>query len=220
MMKPVIGIVSSINKSDNITVNDACVLAIEKSGGEPIALVTKQDDIIGNNILNMCDGFLFQGGYKMEDYQLKILEYAYKNKKPILGICLGIQLIATFFEGFGCLSRVADIDIKVDINHNPHESIENKSFLAHKIYIDSNSFMYSLFGPEMMVNSRHIKAVTKVNKPFIVSAKAEDGIIEAIEYIDKENYIVGMQFHPEDIPELKPIFDDFVQRINLNKKSM
>ena len=31
--------------------------------------------------------------------------------------------------------------------------------------------MYSLFGPEMMVNSRHIKAVTKVNKPFIVSAK-------------------------------------------------
>ena len=60
MMKPIIGIVSSINKSDNITVNDACVLAIEKSGGEPIALVTKQDDIIGNNILNMCDGFYFK----------------------------------------------------------------------------------------------------------------------------------------------------------------
>ncbi len=218
-MKPVIGIVSSLNKSYNITVNDACVLAIEKSGGEPIVLVTKKDDVIGDNILNICDGFLFQGGYKMEDYQLKILEYANKNKKPILGICLGHQLIATYFEGFGCISRISDIDCERDINHNPSESIEDKSFLAHKIYIDKNSYMYNMFGPEINVNSRHIKAVTKVNKPFIISAKAEDGIIEAIEYIDQDNYIVGMQFHPEDIAELKPVFDNFIERIKQNKKS-
>lgn len=217
-MKPIIGIISGVNKSNNLNFNNSYHSIIEKTGGKPINLTFKDDEYISEEILNECDGFLFQGGYKMDDFQLRILAYAYKNKKPILGICLGHQLIATYFSGFGSVNRISDLNNKINIDHYPKLAYKNKSFLAHKIIIAKESYMYPIFGPELMVNSRHIKVVTKVPKPFIISAKSPDGFIEGIEYINQNNYIVGVQFHPEDIDDLKPIFDSFIKRANLAKK--
>ena len=47
-----------------------------------------------------CDGFIIQGGKNIEDWFYDVIEYAIKDNKPILGICLGCQVLGTYRNGF------------------------------------------------------------------------------------------------------------------------
>jgi len=218
-MKPIIGIVSNISINDEIKVNSNNVMAIELAGGEPIALITEAEDIIGNSILDMCDGFLFQGGAYSSDFHYKIFEYAQKKNKPVLAICLGFQAMARYFFGAGSVELIGNLNLDSTIRHNL--SIDEE-IVMHNIIINKESYMYKIFGEMVKVNSRHDKTVVHVEQPFKISAKTEDGIIEGIEYIDDENYFVGVQFHPEDLEEMFPIFRRFIQIAELrsNKKNI
>lgn len=216
-MKPIIGIVSNVGKNDQIRVNSNNVKAIELAGGEPIALITEAEDIIGDNILDMCDGFLFQGGAYSSDFHYKIFEYAHKKNKPVLAICLGFQAMARYFFGAGSVDFISNLNLNSDIRHN---LLIGEEEVLHNIIINKDSSLYNIFGEMIKVNSRHDKTVVHVCEPFKITAQSEDGIIEAIEYIDDKNYFVGVQFHPEDIEEMNIIFKRFVQIAELksNKK--
>ncbi len=218
-MKPIIGIVSNISINDEIKVNSNNVMAIELAGGEPIALITEAEDAIGNSILDMCDGFLFQGGSYSSDFHYKIFEYAKKKNKPVLAICLGFQAMARYFFGAGSVDLISNLNLDSNIRHNLQVDEE---IVMHDIVINKDSYMYKIFGEMIKVNSRHDKTVVHVEQPFKISAKTEDGIIEGIEFIDDENYFVGVQFHPEDLEEMFPIFRRFIQIADLrsNKKNI
>ena len=204
-MRPIIGIVSSSKFSNDIIYSDN-VKVIEKALGEPIGLVTNIDDYVSDVILKECDGFLFQGGSELENFQLNILNYAYSNNIPVIGICLGFELIATRFFGFGSVVKIEDYLPNTKINHH---LIDSQS--AHSITTTNDSWLQSVIGNNALVNSRHIKTVTKVELPFIVSAYSEDSLIEAVEYIDDNHFIIGLQFHPENIESMQIIFDKFVK---------
>lgn len=218
-MKPIIGIVSNISINDEIKVNSNNVMAIELAGGEPIALITEAEDAIGNSILDMCDGFLFQGGSYSSDFHYKIFEYAKKKNKPVLAICLGFQAMARYFFGAGSVDLISNLNLDSNIRHNLQVDEE---IVMHDIVINKDSYMYKIFGEMIKVNSRHDKTVVHVEQPFKISAKTEDGIIEGIEFIDDENYFVGVQFHPEDLEGMFPIFRRFIQIADLrsNKKNI
>jgi putative glutamine amidotransferase len=218
-MKPIIGIVSNISINDEIKVNSNNVMAIELAGGEPIALITEAEDAIGNSILDMCDGFLFQGGSYSSDFHYKIFEYAKKKNKPVLAICLGFQAMARYFFGAGSVDLISNLNLDSNIRHNLQVDEE---IVMHDIVINKDSYMYKIFGEMIKVNSRHDKTVVHVEQPFKISAKTEDGIIEGIEFIDDENYFVGVQFHPEDLVGMFPIFRRFIQIADLrsNKKNI
>ena len=215
-MKPIIGIVSNITATDKISVSKNNVIAIEKAGGEPMVIVTKYEDEVGKNILEMCDGFLFQGGANSSDFHYNILEYAYKNNKPIMGICLGFQMMARYFFGAGSVDLIDNAFPNTNIDHQ--SSVNNDSQIAHNIIINKDSYMYDIFGSEAFVNSRHQKTVVHVSKPFTISCHSQDGVIEGYEHIDDENYIVGVQFHPEDLEEMDILFKRFVKRASLDSK--
>ena len=219
-MRPIIGIVSSIKNNNDVIYSDN-VLAIEKALGEPIGLITNIDDYVSDVILEECDGFLFQGGVEMENFQLNILRYAYLNNKPVLGICLGMELIANNFFGFGSVNKIDDLNIKSNINHHMYfENYVDKSVLVHSITTTPSSWLNSIIGDQAMVNSRHTKTVVKVEKPFIVSALSDDGIIEGIEYIDESHFVIGVQFHPENIENLQIIFNEFVRKCKEMNKNI
>lgn len=213
-MKPIIGIVSNVTVNNKISVVENAVKAIEISGGEPIALVTNAEEIIGENVLEMCDGFLFQGGSYSSDFHYKIFDYAKRKKKPVLAICLGFQSMSRYFFGPECVTLIDDLKLDKIVRHKLYFEEES---IEHNINISEDSYMYKIFGNSLLVNSRHEKTVTYTEEPFKVSARSEDGIIEGIEYIDDDNYFVGVQFHPEDIEYLKPIFDRFINRVELEK---
>jgi len=213
MKSPIIGIVSNSTKDSKSIIYDNVIRSVELSGGEPIGLISNIDAKVGKEVLGACDGFILQGGREIEDLQLEILEYAYRNNKPVLGICLGFQLIATHFFGIGSVKRIEHLDNNDILQHFTFIEDENdKKECVHKVNFTSGSILHSIFGGSADVNSRHIKTVVNIEEPFIIAANAEDGIIEAVEHSDSSNFIVGVQWHPEDLDHMKPLFDLFIQR--------
>lgn len=99
------------------------------------------------------------------------------KKKPILGICRGIQVLNVFFGG----------DLVQDVpNHN------NSS---HKIKLMPDTFLNKLYGNEITVNSYHHQAIGRLAHGFSALAYSKDGVIEAI--MHNKLPILAVQWHPE-----------------------
>lgn len=195
---PIIGIITRKSKSyekhnTNIIYNDI-VLSIYRNGGIPIGIV------LGENykqLIDMCDGIIFQGGDDFEEYDVAALKYAYDVDKPVLGICLGMQLMGVLFDG-----EMIDI-------HNHKKNLD----YAHSIKVRRNSKLYNILKSDVVkVNSRH-KSVIK-NTKLEVSAISQDGYIEAIEDSGKR-FFIGVQWHPENMSKFDEkennLFKNFIK---------
>lgn len=181
-IKPIIGIISRSGLSDeqhtiNIVYSDI-VKSIIDNGGIPIGL------ILSNNykeLINLCDGIIFQGGDDFEIYDIDSLKYIYEINKPVLGICLGMQLMGTLFGG-----KLVDIN-----NH------KKKLSYAHNVSISRNSILYNIFKTSnIKVNSRHKSVIKDTNLK--ISGISNDGYIEAVEDPNKK-FFIGVQWHPESM---------------------
>lgn len=173
---------------------------------EFIGILNYDNGLINTNILSICDGIIFQGGSDIHPYHFQILEYAIKNNIPVLGICMGHQIIGLYSQNTTDEQEL----IKVE-NHNDKQK-------KHKINILPNTNLYKIFGPELLVNTRHKEAVKKINKPFKISALSEDNVIEGIEYIDDNHFVIGVQFHPEDLENTENLYNYFLKEILKRKK--
>lgn len=178
----IIGIITRSSKSlekhnIDIVYNDI-VKAVKKNCATPIGLILEEDY---KELIDLCDGLIFQGGDNFEEYDFKALKYAYDNDIPVLGICLGMQLMGVLFNG-----NMMDIS-----NHK-----KNNSY-AHSIKIKRDSKLYDIFKEDIIkVNSRH-KSVIK-NTDLDVVAISNDGYIESIEDKNKK-FFIGVQWHPESM---------------------
>ena len=139
----------------------------------------------------MCDGVIFPGGFKLTKYDRFALDYLNEKDIPVLGICLGMQILSSYKEDL-CFTDVE----KSDIIHNQ----ETPTGVSHEVTIDKNSKLYSILKKEkIMVNSFHKKKATP-NKYYKTVAYAPDDVIEAIELQDK-TFSIGVQWHPELMAE-------------------
>lgn len=192
MDRPVIGIIAreyySLSKHKiNIAYKDITI-AIIKSGGIPI--IIPYDEGI-DNYLNICSGFVFQGGDDINNYNLEIINILKEKNIPTLGICLGMQEM--FFQDN--LINVSDHNISG----------------LHEIKIIKDTLLYNIIKEDtMLVNSRHRFAIDNTN--YQVSSISFDNVIESIE-IKEHKFFLGLQWHPENVYEdenSKKIFDYFV----------
>lgn len=146
-----------------------------------------------------------------DGFELNLLETAIDNKMPVLGICRGCQLINVYFRG----SLIFDIEDIRKVNHRKISSDEDRQ---HNIRIIKNSLLYEIIGKEFVtVNSSHHQSADRIGEGLMMSAKSDDGIVEAIEYADKKDkpFFIGVQWHPERFKELsepasKNILDRFI----------
>lgn len=166
-----------------------------------IGILNYNNSYINTEILDLCDGIIFQGGSTIYPYHFQILEYAIKKHIPVLGICMGHQII-----GLYSINSTTEKDL---IKINNHYNINKE----HLIKTEKNSTINKLLGDTYSVNTRHLCAVKKVNKPFKITSISEDNIIESIEYIDNNNFILGVQFHPEDMNNTEKIYNYFLKEI-------
>ena len=179
-----IGIIG--RKNDNkITFNQEIINVIHKYNCIPIGIIVDFDNDPNikfnkiKNIIDLCDGFILQGGSNYYDIDIIITKYLYENNIPTLGICLGMQTMAMTFNG-----TMSEIN-----NHN------RKNKYVHSINIDKNSKLYNIIKKDkIFVNSRHNSYI--VNTDLDVSAT--NNIIEAIEDKNKK-FFIGIQWHPESI---------------------
>ena len=223
-MKPLIGIVSRSTRNDDSSIyyaNSKVVRSIILCGGIPILIVpphnfdyesdkpgnierlnneTKEDL---NRVLDMCDGVLMPGGNKWYEFDEYICKYALDNDIPLLGICMGMQLLAKRLNN----SKIDGLDNTIlnntDINHNrPGEEY------AHNVKIKKDSLLYEILNKEEInVNSRHNYHVPKELK-YLETAYSSDGIIEAVDNKDSK-FTLGVQWHPE----VMCFYDDDAKKI-------
>lgn len=122
-----------------------------------------------------------------------LLQDAYNMRKPILGICYGLQTLNVWRTG----TLIQHIDSKVQ--HDP----EHDAGTAHQVVIEGDSLLAQEIGQGqernlVAVNSSHHQAAKEVGDALRVVARCpEDGVIEALEGTDPGHYVLAVQWHPE-----------------------
>jgi putative glutamine amidotransferase len=120
---------------------------------------------------------------------LALIEEAEERDLPILGICRGHQLLNVYRGG----TIIADID---DPQHIHHGGPGAPFFVTEEITLLPDSRIRSIYGEsELSAWAAHHQAVEALGKGLVVSARAADGGVEAIE--DPKRWLLGVQWHPE-----------------------
>lgn len=201
------------------------VNAVIAAGGVPIILPIIEDKEAVKIQAEHIDGLIVMGGHdvmpvhfneeplscleevlpKRDAYEIELLRIIIGMKKPVFGICRGLQILNVVFGGT-LYQDIALAERSIRLQHNQQARPDVRT---HSIETKKNSIMRKLFGKTDTVNSYHHLAIKETAKNFNVTAWAPDGIIEAIEY-SGDGYIMGVQFHPEMLAAThKPSLDLF-----------
>lgn len=222
--------------NDKYSFHNVYLKRIYEAGAIPIGILPI-DGKINYNSLEICDGFLLCGGTKIEDYSLEIIDYAIKNNKPLLGICLGMQVIGVYsyiekllYENN--ISKTADnirtmfrkikddkVNFLLPIEGHYNIKITRDEYLPnkHKVDVIKDSRLYNIYKKNTLdVLSMHHYIVNKIGDNVLINCM-NSNIIEGLEYKDDNLFIMGIQWHPEIEDENKVLFAAF---INETKKRL
>lgn len=182
-------------------------------------------------IMEMADGLLIPGGddvnpklYGQEardyteppDNQKDTMEYALlkeaiKRKLPILAICRGIQIV-NVYQG-GTLYQDVAKEMNGGAEHDCYAEDKPRSTISHEVAINGGTRLQKILGVDKIgVNSLHHQGISKIGKDLVITATAEDGLVEGVELKDYP-FLVGVQWHPEELtdnPVWRKFFDAFV----------
>lgn len=233
MSKPVIGLTCQLFPEPLLrsSVNQQYVDAVAAAGGAPVLIPIGLDEEAIDRIYGLLDGVLLPGGDDVspkwyghephpqlgdvnetrDELELAVATRALRNGLPILGICRGVQLLAV--AAGGTLWQDVPSEYEAALSHDVRE--HGRDHLCHEIVVESGSRLHRAIGATTAnVNSFHHQAVRDVPPGFWVTARAGDGVIEAIESQDGQ-FAVGVQCHPEGMwrttaPEFARLFEAFV----------
>ena len=229
-MKPIIGVVSRSSKNDERSVfyvYGSVIRSIVECGGIPILIVpphnvdyeekepknierlTEENKQDIEEQIKLCNGILMPGGNKWYEFDEYICKYAIDNNIPLLGICMGMQLLAKKLN-----NSIEGLDNTILNNTNINHSIKDLDYV-HSVKILKDTVLYNIIGKEEInVNSRHNYHVPDELK-FLQSAYSKDNIIEAVEY-KENNFTLGVQWHPETMisydADAKKIIQAFIDK--------
>jgi len=136
----------------------------------------------------------WQGDPVRDRYELALLREFLRQKKPVIGICRGCQLLNVAFGG----TLYQDIATQVPDAHR-HVDADLYDELSHELRLVPGSALDRLYPAErtLRVNSIHHQAIDRLGEGLEVEAYAEDGhIIEAVRW-QGQGYARGVQWHPE-----------------------
>jgi len=208
----------------------AYVEQVAGSGGTPLVIPPTTERKALAPALESLDALLLSGGGDLSSLEfgaepspavryidpprdrteIEAVRFAVRRRMPILAICRGIQVLNVALGG----DLVQDIASEI-ANPIRHWSTDLLPGLTHTIEVEKGSLLASLVGAgRIAVNSTHHQAVGRLGRGLVVTARAPDGVIEAIEARDRSP-ILGIQFHPEEIAgehgRFRSIFDWLVR---------
>ena len=243
MKKPIIAITSSMDLNPNRLNDNRTMVSLDysnsviNSGGIPVILpITDNFEVIKEQV-KYFDGLILSGGGdpdpnlygedclqeigditpERDTFELAILEEFLRTKKPILGICRGLQLMNVFYGG------TLYQDIKYVDTNIQHKQKWLADLPTHDINILENNILFEIFGKKARTNSFHHQMIKDLGRELTSIATANDDVVEAIQ---NKNYpfFYGVQWHPEMMASrgnlgMKKIFDKFIESCkNLEKQ--
>jgi len=129
---------------------------------------------------------------ELDQMELLITKFALPKNLPILAICRGIQVL-NVSQGGSLYQDIAN-QLKGSINHLQRA---DKGVNTHLVSIEPGTRLFHILKrKKIWVNGKHHQAIKGLAPSLIVSAKAEDGVIEAVENPSLK-FVIGVQWHPE-----------------------
>jgi putative glutamine amidotransferase len=189
--------------------------AVEMAGGEPVPIPLDQPAAAVSKLAESCDAVLLPGSRadvqpgkygaqrdpKTADADLPrdlvddlLLRDAYEHRKPVLGICYGLQSLNVYRQG----SLLQHIESAV--NHEAGRKVP----IAHDVVVEPGSRLGRIVSQgneapaRVPVNSSHHQSAEVIGQGLQISARCpQDGIVEAIEGTDPDHFVLAVQWHPE-----------------------
>jgi len=232
-MKPIIGVTASLELGrDDYGIELADTEAILAAGGLPVMLPHLVEEADLDEIAEHIDGLFLAGGYDIDPtlfgeephpnlgviipsrdaFELALAKKVLAMNKPILGVCRGAQILNIAVGG----DMYQDITTQVKGDLLQHQQKAPKFHGSHFVDVTEGSLLNRLTGKtRIKVNSRHHQANRLVPAPFVISGKASDGIVEAVESMH-HHFVLGVQWHPENMARASDsasvqIFSGFVE---------
>jgi CTP synthase len=185
------------------------------------------------NALKYCKGVIIPGGFGVRGIEgmINVASYCRNNKKPLLGICLGMQIICIESARNLLDNQCNSLEFDNTTKHPVIIPIETlrKDWIGgtmklglHKTIIKKNSFISKIYNSNV-INERHrhryevnLKYVTTIeNDGLNITGTSEDKIsIDTIED-NTHPFYIGCQFHPEFLSTLEksaPLFVEFIKK--------
>ena len=221
--------------------------AILQAGGIPVITPVTGDRALLAETLRRVDGVLLTGGDdinpdlyeknlpkkiratieqspdggKRDLLELILIDEIFRQRKPLLAICRGHQLLNIALGG----KLIADIHRQIPGALN-HQQLAKAGEIIHEVPLTVGSLLAKIVGKRVLgVNSSHHQAVLQTAEPLTAVARTRDGIVEAMELkpdaAKRMPFLLSVQFHPERLTERhaehRAIFRRFVEACRKNK---
>ena len=194
--------------------------AVKLAGGEPVRIPLDRTPAEVMKIIAHCDGILLPGSKadvdpakfraprsphtaaadpRRDTVDELLLQDAYNTRKPILGICYGLQSLNVYRSG-SLIQHIPDFlpeDLRTRVDHEAGKSVA----VAHEVEVAMDSKLANILSPATLVlpvNSSHHQSAETIGDGLRVSAHCvDDGIVEALEGTAPDHFVLAVQWHPE-----------------------
>lgn len=204
------------------------VNAIQQAGGLPL-IIPISDPASASSYIQQIDKLILAGGqdvspqlyhevphpklmetnFQRDLFEKALIKEALKQKKPILAVCRGMQLLNVTLGG----SLYQDLSLYSDWSVKHDQFPTAPQFATHEVTILSDTTLANLLPPSYFVNSYHHQAVKELAPILKATALSPDGLIEGVE--STEQKLLGVQWHPELTYHINPLdqqlFTYFIQ---------
>jgi putative glutamine amidotransferase len=204
--------------------------AVLVAGGEPVRIPLDRTPEEVGALIGRCDGVLLPGSNadvdparfqqarlphtaksdpRRDDVDTLLLDDAYARRKPVLGICYGLQSLNVYCKG-SLIQHIPDFlpeATRAKVNHEAGRTVA----IAHSVEVSGDSLLAKIIGNEdrnqksdagssivVPVNSSHHQSADAIGDGLRIVARCpDDGIIEALEGTMRDHFILAVQWHPE-----------------------
>ena len=215
---PLIGVTTSITVGrfpERAYVNSAYLFAVQQAGGVPVVLPPQLSAASLTRLGRGRDGLLLTGGGDLDPalfgeaphptlydvapardtLESLVVRIALERGLPVLAVCRGIQLLNVALGG--TLFQDVGADPGTELRHSQAAPRDQPT---HTVTVKAGSRLAETLGAdEIEVNSMHHQAVKALGEGLIPVAWAPDQIIEGVEMTDPSRFVLGVQWHPEEL---------------------
>lgn len=203
--------------TSRVRLTAAYVTALENAGLVPLIVPPLSSAKAAASVLDSVSGLVLTGGedvdparYGEERHEkvrsvnaardateAALIREARVRQIPVLAICRGIQILNVALGG----TLVQDIPSQCQTNID-HDEEGPRNSRSHEVAIEPGSLIARAVGVDRCaVNSFHHQSVKRVAEGMRVTARSPDGVIEGIESADRDWWVLGVQWHPEEMTD-------------------